>query len=411
MNDATLTDTLSMPVAPIEFEPIPAESPEVAPISEPVPVPAPPPHSIRRRLRRLGSAIASASEWMFGALAIFVGLALLSTLPLLQLLSFGYLLESAGRVARSGRFRNAFIGVRLAARLGSMAIGCWLMLLPLGLLASLARSAEIIDPHGPVARRWRIGLIVLTVLIVGHMLAACARGGKLRYFFWPFGTPGWFLRQWRRGRLFVTARDAVWDFVTALRLPYYFRIGALGFVGTACWLIIPVSLIAAGRRFPPVGFVGGLMLAIVSLALPFLQIRFAAEDRFRAFLEYRAIRERFRRAPWAFAVAAFMTLTFAVPLYLLKIEMIPREVAWLPSLIFLAFSLPARTLTAWAYSRSERREAMRHWFFRWTGRLIMLPVGLIYAVIVFLTQYTAWRGIWSLYEQHAFLLPVPFLNM
>ncbi len=41
----------------------------------------------------------------------------------------------------------------------------------------------------------------------------------------------------------------------------------------------------------------------------------------------------------------------------------------------------------------------------------MLPVGLAYAVIVFFTQYTAWHGIGSLSEQHAFLLPVPFLSL
>ena len=34
-----------------------------------------------------------------------------------------------------------------------------------------------------------VGLAVLTTLLVLHMIAACARGGKLRYFFWPFGTP------------------------------------------------------------------------------------------------------------------------------------------------------------------------------------------------------------------------------
>jgi hypothetical protein len=177
------------------------------------------------------------------------------------------------------------------------------------------------------------------------------------------------------------------------------------------WLVVPVTLIAAGRRIPPVGFLGGLLLAVVALALPFLQMRFACENRFAALFEYRAVRERFGRAPWAFAIAAFLTLTFAVPLYLLKIEMIPRETAWLPSLIFLGFIFPARTLAGWAYARSGRRERPRHWFFRWTGRLWMLPTGLLYALIVFFTQYTAWQGIWSLYEQHAFLLPVPFLNM
>ncbi len=101
-------------------------------------------------------------------------------------------------------------------------------------------------------------------------------------------------------------------------------------------------------------------------------------------------------------------LTFAIPLYLLKIEMIPRETAWLPSLVFLGFIFPARTLTGWAYARSGRREQPRHWFFRWTSRLGMFSTGLIYALIVYFTQFTAWQGIWSLYEQHAFMLPVPF---
>ncbi len=408
MNETMLTETVPTLTEPSD-PPVPDT--EMETVEGTAVEPAQPAIPKRKWWRRLGTAIAQASEWMFGALAIIAGLATLSALPLLQLLSFGYLLESAGRVARSGRLRDAFVGVRLAAQLGSMVIGCWLTLLPLRLIASLANSAEIIDPHGITPRRWRIGLVVLTILFVGNMLAACARGGRLRYFFWPFGNPLWFWRQCRKGRIFVSTRDAVWDFVAALRLPYYFRLGSMGFVGTLAWLIIPVTLIALGRKVTLLGFIGGLLLGIVSLALPFLQIRFAAETRFCAFLEYRAIRERFRHAPWAFAVSALLTLTFAVPLYLLKIEMIPREVAWLPSLIFLAFSLPARTLTAWAYALSTRREKPRHGFFRWTSRFAMFPIGLLYALIVFFTQYTAWRGIWSLYEQHAFLLPVPFLNM
>ena len=41
----------------------------------------------------------------------------------------------------------------------------------------------------------------------------------------------------------------------------------------------------------------------------------------------------------------------------------------------------------------------------------MLPVAAFYVLIVFFSQFTAWRGVWSLYEQHAFLLPVPFLGL
>jgi hypothetical protein len=45
------------------------------------------------------------------------------------------------------------------------------------------------------------------------------------------------------------------------------------------------------------------------------------------------------------------------------------------------------------------------------GRLAIIPAALLYVLIVFLSQYTSWGGVSSLYEQHAFLLPVPFLNM
>jgi hypothetical protein len=365
----------------------------------------------RRLLRRVREAIGSIAEWFFGVVALVIGLAVLSAMPVFQFLSFGYLLESGGRVARTGRWRDALIGVRRAARLGSMAIGGALWLLPVRFLASWATSAELIDPGGPIARRWRFGLLVLSTLVVLHIVAACARGGRLRDFFWPFAAPAWLLRAGRGRVSYAAARDAVWEFLTALRLPHYFRLGLLGFVGTLAWLLLPVSLIALGRRFPLAGFLGGFLLAVVALALPFLQIRFVVENRFTALFEYRAVRHRFQRAPWAFATAAFLTLSFAIPLYLLKIEMIPRETAWLPSLVFLGFIVPARTLSGWAYARSVRRDQPRHALFRWTSRLVMLATGLAYALIVFFTQFTAWQGIWSLYEQHAFLLPVPFLNM
>jgi hypothetical protein len=359
---------------------------------------------------RTARAVASASDWVFGATALGLGLALLAATPVAQFLSLGYLLEAEGRVARSGRLRDGLVGVRRAARVGSMVLGAWLWLLPVRLLAQWARSAALIDPGGPIARRWRLGLIVAIVLTVSHIAVACARGGSFRHFAWPPADPLWLVRRLRRGRLFEEARDAVWEFVMALRLPAYFRLGFYGYAGTLAWLVVPVTLLAVGRKIPVLGFFGGLLLAIVALMLPFLQAHFAAEGRFAALFEYQTVRQRFRRAPWAFALTLFLTALFALPLYLLKIEMIPRETVWLPSLVFLAFIFPARILTGWAYARAARREQPRHWFFRGTGRLVMLPTVLIYAVFVFFSQYAAWNGIGSLYEQHAFLLPVPFLG-
>ena len=189
--------------------------------------------------------------------------------------------------------------------------------------------------------------------------------------------------------------------------------------------------------------------------------------------------------------------------------MIPREAAWLPSLVFVIFLAPARLLTGWAYARSGRGELprgcslrlmsavegvsdiptdgknliivasvnpalhfrifdgrgkvavdtddqslpeqtrrieglrkqlegfgsehelsrrekrriintissivghtlTRHWIFRLLGRMAIVVTAVFYVLVVFFAQYTSWGGAISLYEQHAFLLPVPFFNM
>jgi hypothetical protein len=345
--------------------------------------------------------------WLFGAASLMIGLAVLAALPILQFLSLGYLLEAGGRVARSGRIRDGFIGIYRAALLGAIVLGSWLLLLPVRIVSGFAQSAEIIDPGGRAATGWRIGLfvsigvIIAAFLVIG--LVAVFINARIR----RSGRP--------RGVYYSEARDAVWDLVMSLRLPYYFWLGFRGFVGAMIWLVVPVTLIALGRINHPVapliGFFGAFVLAIVLLYLPFLQMHLAKTNRLSAVFGIRAVRADFKRAPWASAFALVITLLFAIPLYLLKIEIVPREAEWLPSLVFIIFILPARLLTGWAIGRAGKRSAPRHWFFRWTGRLPLLPATALYVLIVFFTQYTSWNGVWSLYEQHAFLVPVPFFGM
>ncbi len=365
-------------------------------------------------IRSCGRLIYSIGEWLFGVAVLMVGLSVLAALPVLQFLSLGYLLEAGGRVARTGRLRDGFIGVRLAARLGGLVLGCWLVLLPLRFVSDLAYSAQIIDPGGRTAAAWRIGLFVLMVLCGLHIGMACARGGRLRYFFWPFNFI-WVIRRLLRCGYYAEARDAVWDTARSLRLPYYFSLGLRGFLGALAWLALPVTLLALGRMPAPlaplVGFFGALLLALVLIYLPFLQMRLAMKNRLSAVFELREVRRNFQRAPWAFAFSFVVTLLFALPLYLLKIEMVPREAAWLPSLVFITFIFPARLLTGWALGLATHRTSPRHWFFRWTGRVPFVPIAGLYVLIVFFTQYTSWNGVWSLYEQHTFLVPVPFFGM
>jgi hypothetical protein len=368
-------------------------------------------HRLLPAAYRLLRAITSASEWLFGLVALVLGLSMLAALPLLQFASLGYFLESSARVARTGRLRDGFIGVRRAAKVGGVAAAIWLSLVPPWLVGSYAHSAQLIDPGGPVARNWRVALVVVTALSLLHIAASCARGGRFRHFLWPIGHPFWLYRQLRDGVLYSETRDGLWAFVAGLRMPYYFRLGLVGFLGTLAWLIVPAILIGATQRFPLLGALGALLLAFIVPFLPFLQVRYAVEGRVSALFSRRAIRDRFRRAPWAFPFSLLVLLAAAIPLYLLKLEMIPREAAWLPSLVFVIFLAPAHALVGWAYARSWRRYRPRHWSVRILGRIAIIPVSLFYVLVVILAQYTSWGGVWSLFEQHAFLLPVPFLNM
>ncbi len=351
-------------------------------------------------------------DGVVGLASLIVGLALVAAVPVVQFVSLGYLLECVGRSIREGRVSAGFIGIRPAARLGTIALAVWIVVLPLRIVASMVANAQLVAPGAPAEQGWSTALVVLTVAAVIHVASAIYRGGGLRHFLWP--AP---LRTWRFVRSFVTfgeayhrAVEGVYQTVVALRLGYFFWLGLRGFFGTLVWLIVPVTLLASGPKVPLFGFLGGFLLTFVVMYLPFLQARFAAENRLRALFDVRGVRRRFLHAPWAFLVALLLTLALSLPLNVLKIELVPREAAWLPSLFFVAFNLPARWITGWAMLRAERRATPRWWLWRWLCRGLLLPVAAAYVLVVYGSQFTSWYGIGSLYEQHAFLLPVPFLG-
>lgn len=369
---------------------------------------------MRRWLNQSLCGVASASHWCFGAVSLIAGLAVLATIPVLQLMSLGYLLEVSGRVTRSGRLRDAFVGVRKAARIGSWVLGSWLLLLPLRIVSNFWYDAEQIDPGGPVASKWRAGLLILALLTVGQLLWAWYRGGKLRHFFWP--APLLLLQRLRSGFRYREARDGLWRFFVSLRLAYYFRLGLQGFLGAMAWLVMPLLMLVGSTRLSEgaaglAGLLGAVLLATVLLYLPFLQAQLAAERRLAAVFQWSQVRQQFRRAPLAYWFALLVTLMFAVPLYLLKIETVPQQITWIPSLFFVVFIFPARAITGWALARARRREQPRHFLTCMLARLAALPIIAFYVLIVYFTQFISWNGAWNVFEQHAFLVPVPFLGL
>lgn len=385
--------------------------------------------------RRAGAALLSGVEWLFGCAALVVGLAILAAIPLLQVISLGYLLEVSGRVARSGRLRDGWIGIRKAARAGVFAFGTLAMLAPLALVKHWGYLAFLADAQSQATAGWRIASWLLYALLGIHILSAWYAGARLRHFFWPLWLPLTLLRllvrrrplrdvfppvrllaDLARGRGYATARDGFYDFVVSLHLPYYFRLGFIGLLTGIVWLFVPVLLMVAAIEQPEgaaplMGLIGGGLFVLVTTWLPVLQAHYAAQRQVGCMFAVRRMRELHRRAPIALLLALTCTLVLAVPLYLLKIEATPREATALPSLLFVALMLPARLITGWAVSRAYRRTERRHLFVRGTANLLAVTVAAFYVLIVFFTQYSSWYGSWSLLEQHAFLVPVPFLGL
>jgi hypothetical protein len=358
--------------------------------------------------RRGGRAVLRAMDWVFGWVSLMVGLAVLAVIPVLNVLSLGYLLHVTGRVAITGRLRDGLVGLPQAAVVGRIVAGAWLVFLPIRLVSGLWRDAELVAPGSGVAQGWRVGLWVLAVLAAGQVLWATVRGGRFRHFLWP--APRLFFRWVTSCRPWGQVWRPILEYGASLRLDYYFWLGFRGLVGSLAWLAIPVGLLIWAAQLPAaqgggiLSLAGGLGLVYVAIYLPFLQARFALQNRLAAFFELGPIRQWFIRAPVAFCLTGLVTVVLALPLYLLKIELPPREIAWLPSLVFVLFMFPARLLTGWAVGRACRRQLPRHGFFRWASRLVLLLAALLYVVFVYATQYLSWDGSWSLLEQHAFLV-------
>ena len=376
---------------------------------EPAPGRMPPfPDALRHPLQ----AIAWLVRGAFGIASLILILAVVAAIPILNFLALGYLLEVEGQMAREGRVRSAFPLADLAPRFGSIALGFWLWLLPLRLLASAASDAQLIDAAGAAARNLHVLTIVTAAAVAVHLCLALARGGSLGCFFRPLKNFLWLLRRVRSGQYWETASRNVRGFVGGLRLRHHFSLGLRGFLGAAGWLYVPSALFAAANKTEDptilLTLIGGVCLTVVLCWMPFLQARFAAENRLRAAFELRAVRRLFGNAPLAWLIAVIVVYALSLPLYLLKVVLLPQDAMWFVTLVFIATIYPAKVVTGWAYHRAARRERQAHFLLRWSARILMVPLVGFYVFLLFFTQFVAEHGKGALFEHHAFLLPVPF---
>ncbi|QEF96751.1 hypothetical protein Mal15_07810 [Stieleria maiorica] len=383
------------------------------------------PPAARGWIRMIAGGIAWLVRGVFSLASLIVCLAVLAAIPILQLITFGYLLDVAGRLARGGTLRESLPHLRAAGKIGVVVVAVVIGSLPVQLLAHWESVASLITPGSDQATLLRAAAILAACLGVFYLLWALARGGRLVHFLWP--QPKRMLRQAWRPSTYRELPDKLWEFTRSLELGRFFWLGLRGALGTLVWLIPAMVIIAANRNGETglAGLVGGLALialGVVLLYLPMLQAEFAAQNRLRALFNVRRVRRLFCYAPWAWLLAMVLGLVvLPIPLYLLKIEATPREVVWLPTLMFVAFILPARLAEGLALRRAARI-AQNHgdgtvkpagvWSFvsRWSARLLMPGFVAIYLLFVTLSQYTSWDGLQTWVQQHAVLIPIPFLG-
>ncbi|MEW4490158.1 DUF4013 domain-containing protein [Thalassoglobus sp. JC818] len=352
---------------------------------------------------------------VFALASLVLILAILAAIPIVNFFVLGYFLRVEGAVARTGKIRNGFPLLEQAPRIATIALGVWAFLLPLRFLGSFAADAALIAPESSAAAGWKLALTISWIVITGHLIFAIARGGSLGCFLRPLKNVLWFRRQVREGNYFQHADHAIQEFFASIEIGKTFMLGVKGFVVAFIWLVLPTALLGIAKE-PEGGQIlftvlGGVILAVVLSWAPFLQARFACEQRFAAGLQLREIRSLWQHAPVAWTLALIVLYLLSLPLYLFKAFLLPPEAMWPVTLIFVVTILPTRFLLGSVYARAVRKREKQlrsHFSIRWTCGLLLIALLCIYVFILFFTQFLGEQGKLVLFHHHSLLLPAPF---
>lgn len=351
----------------------------------------------------------------FGGVSLLAILTALATIPGGNLFVLGFLLDVEGRIIRGGKLRFA-VPAPLAARVGAIVLGCGIWIAPVWLLAGVAGDARTVAPYGLAAWLATIVFAACAALVAVHLGVALLCGGSLGCFLRPLRNVRWLRDEIRRGGLAARALDRLQRFVALWRIPQRVWRGAIAYAAAVLWLAAPAALFtivqssdaSTWRRVAML--VGALSLACVLSWVPFLQARFAAEERWRSLFELRSVRDLFGHAPLAWTLAIIVTYALLIPFYLylfhFKMRLPPHDAVWDVMLLIVLTNYPSRIIVAWAYRRAMHKPLTKATW-RWACRAILVGGLVAYVWLLSHTTIIGEHGRRSLFEHHAVVVPFP----
>ncbi len=418
---------MTMPVAPAP----PDLSTEVsADETEPAPVAR---SSRPKRVRRWvsGALRAGVGVASFGGLAAAVAAA-----PGGPLLALGWILEAEGRAANGALPRaSAETGdagrrpplgrlLRASAMLAGAAAVIGVAVQPVRFAAGLAADAAVIAPGSAAARGWRAATLALALAVAAHLTLWLFAGGRT----------GWFrpLRNLRRvlrdpggaadrlgakcGRLWaeLAPLSAIW-------------LGLRGLLVAAAWVVPPTALLIAqgdGAGRAALRVIGAVWLAAILPLVPAAQANLTVARHAGTWSSLKAGLNplaawriwRTRPARWVGVLAA--VVVGSLPLYSLAVVEVPADARWLLTPVCIAGVLPSRLLAGWTRRGIARsapglngagpNDARPRWWWTCGWLAVGWGVGLLYAGMLFLTQFTSAAGPAAALHQPGLFTPVPF---
>ena len=378
---------------------------------------------------RIVQFIKNATETSVSIIFLLALLAVAASIPVCNILTLGYLLEAQTRVAKSGKFRSGFLLLPEAKRLGTILVGISLWLVPVQLVAKVARDSRLLAGESYISLFWTSLVAVTAVIVAIHLVMAIGCGGRWWQFFRPVRNSRWLLSEIRGGDYWKESHQAIIQFIDGFRIPHLAKLGLLGYAAVYVWLTIPAYLFTqledVTSRWQISGFViGCVMLTLLLMWLPMLLVHISINERVSAIFEFSTVRALTQRVPlrWAWTTALLFGLSILPLLYvaLLKARIPPHSIQWDMMFVFLVTAIPARLLIGLVYFHAARKQsdlretnALHVPSFRWR-LLYYANVACLFAAVggyvyfLYLAETAGELGQRSVWQFHALLLPFPF---